>query len=451
MGAIAYLYQDSTWEPYLEPSIWGWELDRVYQDLDPQRPQLAQLLQDCDQQPPHYLLLRRLEELGDSLTAVTHCLTDLEVQGICVITIEQDYRSSLTPNDATAIGAGVEEQQFPIALPSSLQLLELLDAVQQTQRSRKIRHGHARNRLKSKPPPGRAPYGYRRGKDRYVVDRSVAPIIKAFFEHFLLYGSLRGAVRYLAQKYGKKISVSSGQRWLTSPVYRGDLVYQKQAVIPNTHPPLLDREEAAQVDRLLRRNRGLSPRAASAPRSLAGLVRCANCQSPMTISRATAPRRPKEYLYVRPTACPQQPKCRALAYEKVLDKTIQQICSNLPLAVSGVETQGVGRVKAALEQEIATKQQILMQLSGLIETQVLDQTTADLRAYRLKTEIATLKGRLSQLPPLNLQDIAKTVSIQPFWLDLSESERRFYFREFIRHIDLIRDDKDWSVQLVFMF
>ena len=450
MGAIAYLYQDPTWEARLEPSIWGWEVDQVYQDLEPQRPQLAQLLQDCVQQQPPYLLLRRLEELGDSLTEVTRCLTALEVQGVCVLTIEQDYRSPLPPMEGTA-QIGEPDPQVPIPPPTSLQLLELLDAVQQQQRSRKIRHGHARNRLKCKPPPGKAPYGYRRGKDRYVVDRSVSPIVKAFFEHFLLYGSMRGAVRYLAQKYGKKISVSTGQRWLTSPVYRGDLVYHNQEVIPNTHMALLDREEAAQVDRLLRRNRSLSPRAASAPRSLSGLVRCATCQSPMTISRATAPRRTKEYLYVRPTACPAQPKCRALAYPKVLQQTIQQICQNLPLAVSGVDTQGVGRVKTALETEIATKQQILTQLPGLVEAQVLDQSTADLRAYKVQTEIASLKARLSQLPPLNLQEIAKTVSIEPFWLDLSESERRFYFREFIRHIDIVREGKEWSVQLVFMF
>jgi hypothetical protein len=30
---------------------------------------------------------------------------------------------------------------------------------------------HARNRLKSLPPPGKASYGYRRGKDKYTIDR----------------------------------------------------------------------------------------------------------------------------------------------------------------------------------------------------------------------------------------------------------------------------------------
>ena len=135
-----------------------------------------------------------------------------------------------------------------------------------------LKQGHARNRLKTLPPPGKAPYGYRRGKDRFIVDKSTAPVVKDFFERFLLYGSLRGAVRYLEQKYGKKIAPSTGKKWLTNPVYRGDLQYKNSEVISNTHTAFLDRESAAQIDRLLRRHRTLAPRTASADRSLAGLV-----------------------------------------------------------------------------------------------------------------------------------------------------------------------------------
>jgi len=89
------------------------------------------------------------------------------------------------------------------------------------------------------------------------------------------------AVRYLAQKYGKKISVSTGRRWLTLSIVATP--YQNGQVISNTHVPIISREEAAQVDRLLRRNRRLPPRTASVPRSLAGLVVCGECQSKMTV------------------------------------------------------------------------------------------------------------------------------------------------------------------------
>jgi hypothetical protein len=276
-------------------------------------------------------------------------------------------------------------------------------------------------------------------------------VVKDFFEQFLLFGSLRGAVRYLEKKYNKKISVSTGRRWLTNPIYRGDLAYQNGEVVSDTHTAILDREEAAQIDRLLRRNRRLPPRTASAPRSLAGLVVCGECQSHMTITSVTRPRKEKEYLYLRPISCPKHPKCRAIAYEKVLGSTIKSICQELPCAVAGMNMPSLDGVKQSLNSQMANKQEILEQLPSLTDNGVLDSQTAELRAYKLRTEISELRSRLAALPPVNLQAIAQAVSIPQFWSDLSESERRFYFREFIRQIQLIHRDKEWQVQLIFIF
>jgi len=329
--------------------------------------------------------------------------------------------------------------------------LQLLQELQSRQRSRRIRQGHSRNRLKTLPPPGKAPYGYRRGKDRYALDRRTAPVVKDFFEHFLLYGSLREAVRYLEAKHAKKIAVSTGRRWLTHPVYRGDLVYQNRQVVLNTHPPIVSREEAAQVDRLLRRNRRLAPRAASAPRSLSGLVRCALCQSPMTIARVTAHRRSQEYLYLRPKTCPRSPRCAALPYQQVLTQTIDQICRDLPQAIAALNLPQSGGLKQQLQEQIGRKQEILQLLPELVAAQVLDLETVELRTYRLQTEIAELQSQLVQLPPVNLQETAQAVSIPQFWQDLSEAERRFYFREFIRQIEIERTDQGWCLKLRFFF
>ncbi len=440
MKFFAYLFSDPTLESCPDPRIWGWEVDQVYQDLDERRPQLQQLLQDCQPGGKTYLLLRRLEELGSSLQQVRDCLQQLDRLGVQVIAIEQNY--------PTAIALDSE-----VSLPAAptLQLLELLQAVQTRQRSRRICQGHAQSRLKTLPPPGKAPFGYRRGKDRYALDRPAATVVKDFFEHFLLYGSLREAVRYLEKKHGKKISVSTGRRWLTNPVYRGDLLYQGQQVITGTHAPIISRTEAAQVDRLLRRNRLLAPRTASAPRSLAGLVFCATCQSALIVSRVTARHRSQEYLYLRPKTCPRQPRCRAIAYHEVLNQTIQQICQDLPQAVAGVDLPGMAAAKASLEAEIATKQQILEQLPALVTQQILDPETAALRTYKVQTEISEIRQQLAQLPPVNLRELSQAVSIPRFWQDLSEAERRFFFREFIRQINIMRDAEVWSLKLVFIF
>lgn len=432
MKIFAYTYSDPLLEPTPDPSTWGWEIELIYQDLG-KRSQLQQLLNDCQTEPPDCLLIRRLEELGDTVEFVSVSLAELEAMGITLIAVEQGYNSN-------------QESTNPHA-----DLLKLLHEIQQQQRSRRIRQGHARNRLEAAPPPGKAPYGYRRGKTKYTIDRSASPVVKDFFEQFLLYGSLRGAVRYLAKKYSKKISVTTGRRWLTNPVYRGDTAYQNHEIISNTHVPIITREEAAQIDRLLRRNSRLPSRTASAPRSLAGLVVCGECQSHMTVTRVTIRNHDKEYLYLRPINCPKRPKCRAISYQEVLEHTIEAVCRDLPLAVGCLNFPQLDAVKNSLTEACDRQQKILDQLPSLMETGVLDVETAKLRAYKIRTEISELQAKLATLPPINLRSVAQAVSIPQFWLDLSEVERRFYFREFIRQIEIIRLDKQWELGVIFIF
>jgi len=427
---IAYVYTDPLLETAPDEATWGWEVDRVYQDLG-KRSQLQQLFIDCEREPANYLLIRRLEELGDKIAEVSDRLNQLEAMGIMVIATEQAYTSET-------------------AKPR-IELLNLLQEIQREQRSRRIRQGHARNRLEVAPPPGKAPYGYRRGKGKYIIDRSTSPVVKDFFDNFLLYGSLRGSVRYLGKKYNKKISVTTGRRWLTNPVYRGDTAYQNNEIISDTHAGIISREEAAQVDRLLRRNSRLPSRTASAPLSLAGLVVCNQCQSQMIVTRVTQRYQDKEYLYLRNTTCPQSPKCRAIPYQEILEKTIETVCRDLPHAVAGMNFPQLDAIKNSLGDAIASQQEILEQLPTFIETGVLDTETAKIRAYKLRTEISQLQAKLATLPPVNLRSVAEAVSIPQFWLDLSEVERRFYFREFIRQIDIIRQSNEWDLQIIFIF
>ncbi|MGG6263594.1 recombinase family protein [Leptolyngbya sp. AN03gr2] len=419
MNVIAYLYSDPLLE--ITPDTTDLKVDRVYQDFGSDRVQLKQLISENESVQ---LQIRRLEDLGDSITEIHDRLSQLESRNIEVITTGSEELSAIT--------------------------LQQLQELQHNQKSRKIRQGHARNRIKTLAPPGKAPYGYRRSRNRYILDRSTAPVVKEFFDHFLLYGSLRGAVRFLEKKYAKKISVSTGQRWLTNPVYRGDLEYQTGETIPDTHPAILSRDEAAQIDRLLRRNRRLPSRTASAPRSLAGLVSCSECNSGMTITRVTSRKKSKkEYLYLRPMQCPKQ--CKSIAYEEILQCTIDKICEDLPRAVSEAGTPDIDAIKSNIQNAVAQKQSVLEQIPPLIETGILDTETADLRSYKLRSEIAELQTKLSQLPPVNLKAIAQTVSIPQFWLDLSEAERRFYFREFIRQIELIHTETGWELKLNFIF
>jgi DNA invertase Pin-like site-specific DNA recombinase len=425
MQIIAYTYTDPLIEESPAIEIWGWEIDRVYQDLG-QRTELDRLLTDRLKEKIDYLLVRRLDELGDTVSDVRQVLAKLQELGIELITTETE-------------------------IAPQLNLLQLIDRIQSSQLSRRMRQGHARNRLKALPPPGKAPYGYRRSKEKYTIDKSSAPVVKDFFDRFMIYGSLRGAVRYLEKKYNKKISASTGLRWLSNAVYRGDTAYLNGETISDTHAAIISRDEAAQIDRLLRRNRRLPPRTASAPRSLAGLVNCQHCGQNLTITSVSAPRRTEKYLYLRPTHCDRHPKCKSIAYERILNTTIDRICTDLPMAVSQMEMSNLEGFKAKIYREISDKQQAIVQLPTLIDSGILDLETVELRTYKLKTEISKLQDRLAAFPPVNLQSLAQTVSLRQFWLDLSEAERRFYFREFIRAIEIDPQAVDLDLQLRFIF
>lgn len=430
MKIIAYSYTDPLLENAPDEASWGWEIDHIYQDWG-DRSQLQQLLNDCETEPANYLLMRRLEELGDTLAQVSDRLNQLEARGVIIIPTEQQYTSG--------------------SAKFRLDIFNLLQEIERQQRSRRIRKGHAKNRLEASPPPGKVPYGYRRSKGKYIIDRSTSPIVKDFFDNFLLYGSLRGTVRYISKKYAKKISVTTGRRWLTNPVYRGDTAYQNGEIISDTHVAIISREEAAQVDRLLRRNSRLPSRTASTPHSLAGLVVCSQCQSRMIVTSVTQRLRKQQYLYLRNTNCPQNPKCRAIPYLDVLEKTIEIVCRDLPLAVAGMNFTQLDVIKNILNDQITHQEKILQQLPTLIETGVLDTETAKIRAYKLRTEISQMHAKLAILPPVNLRSVAEAVSITQFWLDLSEVERRFYLREFIRQIEIIRQGQNWHLQVNFIF
>ncbi|WP_334310669.1 hypothetical protein [Dolichospermum circinale] len=76
MKIIVYIYTNSLLDTVPNQGDLGWEGDKIYEDLG-KRTQLQQLLIDCQTETVNYLLLRRLEELGDSLSQVSDRLNQL--------------------------------------------------------------------------------------------------------------------------------------------------------------------------------------------------------------------------------------------------------------------------------------------------------------------------------------------------------------------------------------
>lgn len=421
MVTLAYWYAHPLAVSDPAPPDWGEPIAAIYQDWESGRPALAQLLETCQHHPPSAVLLRDWADLGDTLPAIFGVVQQLGQMGIAVQI------------------AGADPAGRPWDAPTAQALARQL-------RSRQIRRGHAQQRVQHHPPPGPAPYGYQRQGNQYQIDPVAGPILRAFFEHFLLYGSLRGAVRHLAEGYGKTVAVTTGRRWLTHPVYRGDLAHRGQ-VVRHTHPALLDREEAAQIDRLLRRNRTLPPKTASAPRSLAGLVYCGACQQRLQVTSASPRQSPARYTYLVAKGCPLQPRCRALAYDHVLHTLIHQVCESLPQAAAQVNATALASRQQDLAAALQAQASAQSQITTLVKAGILDADIGRWQCYQWQTRTSALQAQQAQLPPVNLQELAQAVAIPQFWLDLSEPERRFFFREFMRRVWLHRQGDTWTLEL----
>ncbi|BAQ66110.1 recombinase family protein [Geminocystis sp. NIES-3709] len=436
---IAYTYTDPIIDKIPNSFIWGCEVDRVYQDIG-DRQELTNLLKDCQKSSPNYLLIRSLCEFGNNLTEVTQIIFQIEVLNIEIISIEEDYNSN----------------KFKLIKDSKTKekLVNIWEEINRKIHSKKLEKSHGNNRLKILPPPGKAPFGYLRGKDSYIINRATAPIVKAFFDRFLLYASLGDSVRYLAEKFNKKIALSTARYWLTNPIYRGDLAYKNKEIISDTHTPILTREESAQIDRILRSHRLVKPRSASANYALAGLIKCQKCQSSFRITQINKKKYQDKYLYLIPTQCSEESPCKALKYNQVFEKTINKICEQLPLLTKNLNAPNPQFIQTTLEKKIEDKENILTQIPKLIQENIFDEETANIRSYKIKLEIAQLKQKIAQLPPDNLPKISLALSNPQFWYDLSPAECRFYLREFIKIIKIIPANsinKNWEIILNFVF
>ncbi len=389
------------------------------------RTYLEELLQGIAAGSVQQVLLVRLADLGERAEEVHQRLLQIQQARI---QLSLATESGLhTPSDAA-------------------DWIPLLAEIPHQLQSRRLCHSQAQNRLAGKPPPGPAPFGYRREGDRYVLDRRQAPIVQDFFQNFLLYGSLRQAVRFLEEKHHKRISVATGRNWLLNPVYRGDLAYADGTVLRDTHPALLSRTEAAQIDRWLKRNQKIPRRSASAPRALAGLVHCCSCGSLLRIVQTT-PRKAKKngssYLYLRCQTCRY-----SLHYTAVLQEVIRQVCEQLPRRAQNLDRQALDQTRQQLQAQIQANSERLRQLEELQQSGLMDEPSLAQRCYQLRAETARLAQKLEQLPPANFLQIAQTLSIPPFWQDLSESERRAYLREFLRRVEV---NSTGAVQITFAF
>jgi DNA invertase Pin-like site-specific DNA recombinase len=87
MIIFAYFYSEPFLQSSLDISVNNILIDRIYHDLGA-RYELEKLINDCQKNTPNYLLIRHLEELGDSPAIVKDNYNKLTSYGLEIITLK---------------------------------------------------------------------------------------------------------------------------------------------------------------------------------------------------------------------------------------------------------------------------------------------------------------------------------------------------------------------------
>ncbi|NJN23345.1 MAG: recombinase family protein [Acaryochloridaceae cyanobacterium RL_2_7] len=149
-----------------------------YQDHLESRPEFQQYLEDCEQQPSNVLVIPGIDDLAFTLDEVQTSLEQLWERQITVLVmtshsldIQATVPLALIPADWPSQGLPKLGNLPPTQRVQPQDWIRLGSILEKRRRKHDAEKGHHAIRLKQAPPTGQAPYGYRRGKNSYLVDR----------------------------------------------------------------------------------------------------------------------------------------------------------------------------------------------------------------------------------------------------------------------------------------
>lgn len=135
-------------------------------------------------------------------------------------------------------------------------------------------------------PMGRRPFGYRFGKDNYIVDEEEATVVKWIFNAYVKENMGLRAIAEALNKQG--LRTPAGMAWshvsvrqiLDHDIYTGVFKWKDICLI-DAIPKIIDRELFDQAHNRRKRKRELGGRSQNATHLLSGLLRCGICGGPL--------------------------------------------------------------------------------------------------------------------------------------------------------------------------
>lgn len=227
------------------------------------------------------------------------------------------------------------------------------------------------------------PRGYKRvvidGIGKMVLDEKKAPLIKAAFDHYLKYGSIRKTVVYLNEELGDQISKETLKHVLTNKVYFGTYTHKEYGEFPNFCEPIITEEEFYRVQEIRKKNQKHYMYSEHKNTYIfSGILYCPTCGFRMGGTNQTNTQQ-------------KNPSLR-LAYRCQKHHSEKSCTNNYPVTEKKVEQFLLDNVRKMLEDKIITYK-------------VEKKKSAESPAEKKKKQVHAIRAKMSKLKELYMKEL----------------------------------------------
>lgn len=227
------------------------------------------------------------------------------------------------------------------------------------------------------------PRGYKRvvidGVGKMVIDEEKAPFIRAAFDHYLKYGSVRATLQYLNEELGDQISKETLRHVLRNKVYYGLYEHKEHGEFPDFCEPIITEAEYYKVQEIILKNQKKYDTTKNRANYIfSGMLFCPTCGFRLGGTNQTEKRR--ENAPIRLSY-----RCQKNSNEKT--------CTNgYPVPEKKIEKFLLENVRKMLENKIITYK-------------VEKEKAADSPAAKKKKQIQNIRAKMTKLKELYMKEL----------------------------------------------
>lgn len=380
------------------------------------RPELQRLLADVRAGRGDLIVFTKLDRWFRNIAEYYKVQEILEKCHVDWRTIHEDYDTS------TASGR----------LKINIMLSVAQDEADRT--SERIKAVFEAKRQKLEPLTGNAPTGYKISGKKLIKDPETEQAVEAFFKKFLACGSVSVAQAHVWENYGLRIEYQLASKMLDSPAYYGHY-YD----IDGMTPPYITQEEFERIQEL--RVRTVRKTKYNRTYLFSGIAVCGECGfrlGPKTNTRNRVPLYNCPGHYIKRSGCQNKTNISERKIEAyILDRIEPELC-RLKIEYERIASS---RDRRDHKQEISL---LKGKLSRLKDLYLNDLITLEEYKVDQKTMTEQLESLIEQDRPKQEPDFAKIDEVLRFgWRelydDVSKEKKREFWRTILREIRIYPD------------